>query len=509
MLVAGIETPYLTLEWAMSLLLNHPNTMKKIKNEIDTHVGTERLLQENDLERLSYLQNVINESLRLYPTLPMLLPREASQDTKIGGYFVPSGTMLMVNAWAIQRDPVLWDKPDEFMPERFEGRSDDKYKMLAFGQFDPIQAALAAIQESCANILLSKNTIQRRFSIMKRGEETVNQGLHVKKYTDNTPWEHFDVEVVKRLFEALIDRVEPTLWELGLKTGVGTPKENVSRPLLSVNLIEWGHLPSTDSLKESWRNKRDGDDETYEDCVGDMVGVTDSPQITLNALSGLNSYQTMRVRGRVGKQVVHILIDCGSTHNFLDIHTAKKLGCRLAKTTPMQVSVANGQRMMSTSWLATLGDMQCNFKKLIMKFNHKGRQLVLRGMNNTHVHWMQGNEGMLKQAELSSMALCVYPVQLCQMESVGSVSAEVEQVLTQFDEVFEVPKDLPPQRSHDHQIPLMLNTPPINVRPYRHPPNQKDAIEGMVKELMDSGVIRASQSPFSSPIVMVKKKDGT
>ncbi|GJS34368.1 putative mitochondrial protein [Tanacetum coccineum] len=204
----------------------------------------------------------------------------------------------------------------------------------------------------------------------------------------------------------------------------------------------------------------------------------------------------MRVKGRVGKKVVHILIDCGSTHNFLDVHTAKKLGCKLAKTTPMQVSVANGQRMMSTSvchylkwslqnevftsdvmllplggcemvlgiqWLATLRDMQCNFKKLITKFNHKGRQLVLRGMNNTHVHWMQGNERMLKQAELSSMTLCMYPVQLCQMESVGSVSAEVEQ----------------------------------------------DAIEGMVKELMDSGVIRASQSPFSSPIVMVKKKDGT
>ncbi|PWA95650.1 cytochrome P450 [Artemisia annua] len=132
MLIAGTETPYLTLEWAMSLLLNHPNVMKKIKNEIDTHVGTHRLLQEDDLEKLSYLQNVINESLRLCPTLPMLLPREASQDTKIGGYFVPSGTMLLVNAWAIQRDPVLWDKPDEFIPERFEGRSDDKYKMLGF-----------------------------------------------------------------------------------------------------------------------------------------------------------------------------------------------------------------------------------------------------------------------------------------------------------------------------------------------------------------------------------------
>ncbi|GJR82098.1 putative mitochondrial protein [Tanacetum coccineum] len=114
---------------------------------------------------------------------------------------------------------------------------------------------------------------------------------------------------------------------------------------------------------------------------------------------------------------------------------------------------------------------------------------------------MQGNERMLKQVELSSMALCVYPVQLCQMESVGSISAEVEQVLTQFDEVFEVPKNLPPQRSHDHQIPLMTNTPPINMRPYKHPPNQKDSIEGMVKELMDSGVIRAIKDKFPIPVI--------
>nr|GEW94109.1 hypothetical protein [Tanacetum cinerariifolium] len=237
--------------------------------------------------------------------------------------------------------------------------------------------------------------------------------------------------------------------------------------------------------------------------MGDMVGVTDSPQITLNALSGLNSYQTMRVKRRVGKQVVHILIDCGNTHNFLDIHATNKLSCRLAKTTPI------GEMVLGIQWLATLGDMQCNFKKLIMKFNHKGRQLVLRGMDNTYIHWMQCNEGMLKQAELSSMDLCVYPVQLCQMENVRSVSVEVEQDLTQFDEVFEVPKDLSPKRSHDHQIPSMPNTPPINMRPYRYPPNQKDAIEGMVKEFMDSGVIRASLSPFSSHIVMVKKKDDT
>ncbi|GKG33077.1 hypothetical protein Tco_0430587, partial [Tanacetum coccineum] len=102
----------------------------------------------------------------------------------------------------------------------------------------------------------------------------------------------------------------------------------------------------------------------------------------------------------------------------------------------MLLPLGGYEMVLGIQWLATLGDMQCNFKKLIMKFNHKGRQIVLRGISKTHVHWMQGNEGMLKQAELSSMDFYVYPVQLCQMESVGIVSAEVEQVLIQFDEVF-------------------------------------------------------------------------
>ncbi|KAD6119372.1 hypothetical protein E3N88_10643 [Mikania micrantha] len=133
MLVAGTETPYLTLEWCMSLLLNNPNSIETIKNEIDTQVGYDRLLQESDLGKLNHLQNAINESLRLYPTLPLLLPREASEDIRVDGYLVPRGTTLMVNAWAIQRDPNLWDEPDKFKPERFETRDDDhKYKLLAF-----------------------------------------------------------------------------------------------------------------------------------------------------------------------------------------------------------------------------------------------------------------------------------------------------------------------------------------------------------------------------------------
>ncbi|GKG37160.1 hypothetical protein Tco_0447333, partial [Tanacetum coccineum] len=76
-------------------------------------------------------------------------------------------------------------------------------------------------------------------------------------------------------------------------------------------------------------------------------------------------------------------------------------------------------------------------------------------------------------------------------------------------DVFATPTSLPPKRKQDHRIPLLPDTSPINIRPYKHPSNQKDDVEAMVKELMESGVIRDSQSPYSSPIVMVKKKDGT
>ncbi|GKC80680.1 putative mitochondrial protein [Tanacetum coccineum] len=125
---------------------------------------------------------------------------------------------------------------------------------------------------------------------------------------------------------------------------------------------------------------------------------------------------------------------------------------------------------------------------------------------------MQGKQRQRKKlvsAELSAMSVCVCRATFMQMEAGSSHSKDVEAVLKDFESVFDVPKELQPKRTHDHRIPLVLNTPPVNIRPYKHPPSQKDAIELMVKELLDSGVIRNSQSPFSSPIVMVKKKDGT
>ncbi|WVZ68123.1 hypothetical protein U9M48_017104 [Paspalum notatum var. saurae] len=134
LLGAGTETTSTTMEWAMALLLNHPAVMKKAQEEIDSNVGMGRLLDKNDLPHLPYLHCIINETLRLYPALPMLLAHESSTDCKIHGYDVPAGSMILVNAYAIHRDPAIWEHPEEFRPERFEhGRAEGKF-MMPFGK---------------------------------------------------------------------------------------------------------------------------------------------------------------------------------------------------------------------------------------------------------------------------------------------------------------------------------------------------------------------------------------
>ncbi|KAK7406499.1 hypothetical protein VNO78_08126 [Psophocarpus tetragonolobus] len=133
LIVAGTETSATTLEWAMSNLLNHPKVLEKARIELDTQVGQEHLIEEGDVAKLQYLQNIISETLRLHPPVPMLLPHFSSEDCTVGGYDVSQNTILMVNAWAIHRDPELWPDPTSFKPERFENGPVEAHKLIPFG----------------------------------------------------------------------------------------------------------------------------------------------------------------------------------------------------------------------------------------------------------------------------------------------------------------------------------------------------------------------------------------
>lgn len=103
---------YDTCGEAISNLLNHPEILKKARTE-------------SDIKNLPYLENIVSETLRLYPVAPTLLPYVASEDCMVAGYDVPRGTMLLVNVWAMHRDPYVWEDPEKIKPEKFEKKGAD------------------------------------------------------------------------------------------------------------------------------------------------------------------------------------------------------------------------------------------------------------------------------------------------------------------------------------------------------------------------------------------------
>ncbi|CAN1275234.1 Cytochrome P450 76A2 [Linum perenne] len=119
MFLAGTDTTTSTLEWAMAELLRNPEKLHKVQTELKAIVGLDKKLEEEDIQNLPYLKAVINETLRLHPPLPLLIPHMAMQPCKMHGYYIPKETQILVNVWGIGRDPSTWPDPLDFKPERF------------------------------------------------------------------------------------------------------------------------------------------------------------------------------------------------------------------------------------------------------------------------------------------------------------------------------------------------------------------------------------------------------
>ncbi|KAL5555146.1 hypothetical protein UlMin_037382 [Ulmus minor] len=141
MVAAAFNTTSSTIEWTLSELLRHPQTISCLQQELNDIVGIERMVEESDLPKLAYLNMVIKESFRLHPVAPFLIPREAMEDIEINGYFIPKKTRVVVNVWAIGRDPNVWSENwEEFYPERFIGSNveigghDFKFTPFGFGR---------------------------------------------------------------------------------------------------------------------------------------------------------------------------------------------------------------------------------------------------------------------------------------------------------------------------------------------------------------------------------------
>ncbi|KAL5820380.1 hypothetical protein ACOSQ3_022262 [Xanthoceras sorbifolium] len=136
-LTAAMDTSAAPIEWTLSELIKHPRIMKKVQNELENVVGRDKMVEESNLDNLEYLDMVIKESLRFHPVVPLLVPHESREDCIVNGFYIPKKSRIFINAWAIGRDPAVWNDPDNFYPERFVGSNIDlrghDFQLIPFG----------------------------------------------------------------------------------------------------------------------------------------------------------------------------------------------------------------------------------------------------------------------------------------------------------------------------------------------------------------------------------------
>lgn len=135
MFIGATDTTATTMEWAMAELVKNPSIMKKAQEEVRGVIGQKSKVDEMDVNQMNFLKCIVKETLRLHA--PVFTARKTCASVKLEGYDIPPNLKVLINSWAIQRDPKLWDRPEEFMPERFANNSVDfkghQHQFIPFG----------------------------------------------------------------------------------------------------------------------------------------------------------------------------------------------------------------------------------------------------------------------------------------------------------------------------------------------------------------------------------------
>jgi 2-hydroxyisoflavanone synthase len=133
---AGTDSTAVATDWALSELINNPRVLKKAREEVDSVVGKDRLVDESDIQNLPYIRSIVKETFRMHPPLPVV-KRKCVQECELNGYVIPEGALVLFNVWAVHRDPKYWKNPLEFRPERFLEADIDlrgqHFELLPFG----------------------------------------------------------------------------------------------------------------------------------------------------------------------------------------------------------------------------------------------------------------------------------------------------------------------------------------------------------------------------------------
>jgi hypothetical protein len=198
-------------------------------------------------------------------------------------------------------------------------------------------------------------------------------------------------------------------------------------------------------------------------------------------------------------------IDCLGKCNKINL----TMGEYVMNSAMIAIPLDGANVALGIQWLQSLGTMAFNFQELFMKFSLEGKEIELRGITGKpdKVTISNGMTKLLKKGHQCVIAqLCLLDVQT----SKPSILLDLQGIIDKHSKVFEdIPKGIPPNRNHDHDIHLIPGSVSPNIRPYRYPYAQKSEIERMVEEMLEAGIIRPRQSSYSAPVVMVFKKDGS
>ncbi|KAJ3704033.1 hypothetical protein LUZ61_007738 [Rhynchospora tenuis] len=258
--------------------------------------------------------------------------------------------------------------------------------------------------------------------------------------------------------------------------------------------------------------------------------------------------QSLKFRGYIQHKPIIALLDSGGTHSFIHPSIVNSVQLPTLPATSMIVKTASGTKLISNlkceglqlqlqnhtfigdlrvlevqgydiilgmDWIAKMGPMVIDCDKGVVQFSKGGQVIILKVQHeqaeiqlceaniNVSQEWSKGHEVIIAHLFLSEEANSS-PPQLAKY-----ILPELKEVVQQYTQVFYEPSSLPPIRVLDHSIPLKPETQPINLRPYRFSHFQRLEIEKIIEELLHSGYIRPSSSPFASPILLVRKKDNS
>lgn len=277
----------------------------------------------------------------------------------------------------------------------------------------------------------------------------------------------------------------------------------------------------------------DVEPENSDDCI---LSVQNQPSTQV-----LKRRKTMRFCGLVSKQELLILLDSGSACTFISESVARQFQSAVKPCEELKFTTADGSPMVSAKiipqfqwmieghtftydvrvlplksfdmiigadWLEDHSPTWIHWKKKQMRFPLRGRRVVIHGLTDDLSSCKNINPSKFKGlVRRMAVAHCIELRRIPFPQATHPVS--VRQVIQQYEHLFQEPTDLPPIREDDHHIPLIPGAHPVNIRPYRYSPQQKSEIEKQVAEMLQKGVIQHSSSPFASPVLLVKKKDGT